>query len=469
MPAYRDELIPLNKLKLDPTNPRHPEFESQREIIEWMTSGSGRIGEKVAVLAKDIVNNGINPADRVMVIADDEEKGQFIVLEGNRRLTAIKLLNNPDLAPTKEWQKRFFRLRPSGYSPIKQIPSVVFENEEKAFHFIELRHLGESGGAGIVPWEAEQKARHDQRLHRKSRHHKALAVLDFIRDVDEIDAETKGLAGEGFPITTLDRVLSDKEFRDFLGLNVNTDGEICFRIKPGEAIKSISKVIRDFGSGKKNVRHVINKEKREQYKNAFKDKDVPDHSKVLAKPIPVVEADTLFPAKARKGRISKKHYGDPRDRRYVVISGTSLPIDSRRFNRARRVFEELKKVEIRGKKGKPHFPNAGILLLRLFIEMSVNLYINQCKLKHPSPSGWKNISLTEKTRAVLRDLEMKTKLDLQEVRAINKTLSDPNKVSNPNSLNDYAHNPNQIPHPHDLYDVWDIYTKFLLALWQNIG
>jgi hypothetical protein len=469
MAEYQDKLMPLNKLKLDPTNPRHPEFESQKEIIEWMTSGSGRIGEKLAVLAKDIMSNGINPADRVMVIADDKEGGQFIVLEGNRRLTAVKLLNNPDLAPTKEWQKRFSQLRSSGYSPIKQIPCVVFEDEEKAFHFIELRHLGESGGAGIVPWEAEQKARHDQRLHKKSRHHKALAVLDFIRNVDEIDAETKGFAGEGFPITTLDRILSDKEFRDFLGLNLNTEGEICFGIESSEAVKPISKVIRDFGSGKKNVRHVINRGEREKYKDSFKDKDIPDHSKVLAKPIPVVEADTSLTVKEPEGGTRQRLYGDPRDRRYIVIPGTNLPINPRDFNRARRVFEELKKVEIRDKKGKPHFPNAGILLLRLFIEMSVDLYIDKHSLKHPSPKGWKDISLTERTRAVLRDLEGKSKLNPQEVRVINKALSDPNKVSNPNSLNDYAHNPHQIPHPHDLYDVWDTYIRFLIALWQNIG
>jgi uncharacterized Zn ribbon protein len=469
MPEYRDELILLSNLKLDPTNPRHPEFESQREIIEWMTSGSGRIGEKLVVLAKDIANNGLNPADRVMVITDEKEKGQFIVLEGNRRITALKLLNNPDLAPTKEWQKRFSRVRPTGYSPIKQIHSVVFENEEKAFHFIELRHLGESRGAGIVPWEAEQKARHDQRLHRKSRHHKALAILDFIRNDDGIDTETKGFAGEGFPITTLDRILSDKEFRDFLGLCLNTDGEICFRIEPLEVIKPISKIIKDFGSGKKNVRHVINQKEREQYKNAFKDKDVPDHSKVLAKPVLVVEADTLLTAKARMGSISGKHYRDPRDRKYIVIPGTNLPIDSRRFNRARRVFEELKKVEIRDRRGRPHFPNAGILLLRLFIEMSVDLYIKQQNIIHPSPTGWKNISLTEKTRAVLRDLQTKNKLDPQEIKVINKALADVDKISNPNSLNDFAHNPNQIPTPNELYDVWDTYTKFLLALWQNIG
>ncbi len=468
MPEYRDDQILISKLKLDPTNPRHPEFESQREIIEWMTSGTGNIGEKLVVLAKDISSFGLNPADRVMVTEDEKEKGQFIVLEGNRRLTALKLLNNSDIAPTKEWQKRFSRLRPTNYSPIKRIPCVVFEDVEKAFHFIELRHLGQSGGAGIVSWEAEQKARHDQRLHRRSRHHKALAVLDFIRNADGISPDIKGFASRGFPITTLDRILSDKEFRNFLGLDLNSEGDICFRIEPSEAIKPITKVIKDFGSGKKKVGVVINKIHRDEYKNDFKKEAVPDHSKVLTKPVRVVEADPFLTAKSPKGSSGGKRYADPRDRRYVVIPGTNLPIDPKRFNRAKRIFEELKRVEIRDRRGKPHFPNAGILLLRLFIEISVDMYIRERGLKHQKPTGWKGIKLTERTRAVLKNLQSETVLDPQEIRVINKALSDVNKVSNPNSLNDLAHNPNQIPLPHDLFDVWDTYTKFLLALWHTI-
>lgn len=218
-----------------------------------------------------------------------------------------------------------------------------------------------------------------------------------------------------------------------------------------------------------NVSDVINKDERDQYKNTFKGEAIADHTKVLAKPVRVDEANTLMNRKARISIPRGKYYGDPRDRRYVVIAGTNLPIDPKDFNRARRVFEELKKVEIRDKHGKPHFTNAGILLLRLFIEMSTDLYIQQRKLNHPSPAGWKNVSLTERTRAVLRDLEARNVLGPQEAKVVNKALSDPNKVSNPNSLNDFTHNPNQIPYPHDLYDVWDTYTKFLFALWQNIG
>jgi hypothetical protein len=468
MSEYHDELILLSNLKLDTSNPRHPEFESQREILEWMTSGNGRIGQKLIALAKDIARFGLNPADRVMVVADSKEEGQFTVLEGNRRLTALKLLNNPEMAPTKQWQNRFARLRSPHYSPIKKIPCIVFGDAEAAFHFIELRHLGESGGAGIVPWQAEQKARHDQRLHSRSRHHKALAVLDFVRSSEGINREVKELAGEGFPITTLDRILSEEEFRDFLGLDISSDGEICFKIDPREAIKPMSQVIKDFGSGKKNVRHVINKEQRARYRDEFKSHAIPDHSKVLSKPVPLDQARDLLTTKTHDHGSRQKRYRDPRDRERVVISGTNLPIDARRFNRARRIFEELKTVEISDKHAKPRFVNAGILLLRLFIEMSVDAYIGEHKLSHQSPTGWKGVSLNERTRAVLTDLKANGSMAPQESKAILKVLSDINKVANPNSLNDFAHNPNQIPRPHDLYDIWDTYTKFLFALWQKL-
>jgi hypothetical protein len=466
--THRDEKILLSHLKLDQTNPRHPELGSQREIIEWMTSGTGRIGEKLVALAKDIAAYGLNPANRTMVVKDESEKNQFIVLEGNRRLTALKLLNNPDTAPTKEWRQRLLKLRPSNYSPIKEIPCVVFDDAKSAYHFIELTHLGESGGAGVVPWEAEQKARHDQRLHRRSRHHKALAVLDFIRNGEGIDTETKELAAEGFPITTLDRLLSDEEFRDFLGLGINSEGEICFRIEPQQAIKPISKVMKDFGSGKQTVRHVINKEQREKYRNSFKDEEIPDHSKVLAKLVRVDEADPFLTAKGRKGGSGGRRYVDPRDRRFIVIPGTSLPIDPAHFNRSRRVFEELKKMEIRDRKGKPNFVNGGTLLVRLFLEMSVNQYIQRNAIQPPNPTGWVNVKLTERTKAVLHDLEARAALNQQDIRVINKALSNVDRLANPNSLNDFAHNPNQVPHPNDLYDVWDTYTRFLVALWQNI-
>jgi|GEM_PF-5430786 len=56
----------------------------------------------------------------------------------------------------------------------------------------------------------------------------------------------------------------------------------------------------------------------------------------------------------------------------------------------------------------------------------------------------------------------------QEAKVISKALGDKNKLANPNSLNDFAHNRHQIPNPNDLIDVWDIYSLFLRKLWDNI-
>lgn len=215
------------------------------------------------------------------------------------------------------------------------------------------------------------------------------------------------------------------------------------------------------------MRNVINKGKREEYRNEFKSSDLPDQKKTLIDPIPIDVADSLLSGKTATSPGSRK-YADPRHRRFIVIPGTNLPIDAKEYNRARRVFDELRRVPLRDKDGKPQYPNAGILLLRLFIEMSVDTYIRVQKLTHPSPTGWKDISLTERTRAALSDLQKKTVLDSQEIKVINKALGDKNKIANPNSLNDLAHNIHQIPNPNDLIDVWDIYTKFLLRLWENI-
>jgi len=100
--------------------------------------------------------------------------------------------------------------------------------------------------------------------------------------------------------------------------------------------------------------------------------------------------------------------------------------------------------------------------------MTIDSYIAFKGLKHPSPTGWKAISLTERTRVVLRDLENSGNLSRQEAKVIHKALGDNNKLANPNSLNDSAHNINQIPNPNDLIDVWDTYSLFLRKLWELI-
>ena len=111
MPSHIDDDILVTKLSLDCSNPRHPQQSTQRDIIRWMTEGTGRIGDKLLALARDIASYGLNPAERVMVVADSMKPGEYTVIEGNRRVAAVKLLNNPSLAPTIQWAERFKKIQ----------------------------------------------------------------------------------------------------------------------------------------------------------------------------------------------------------------------------------------------------------------------------------------------------------------------------------------------------------------------
>lgn len=84
--------IPVGQLLVHTGNPRHEPARSQRGACQALI---GVERQKLVVLANDITEHGLRPIDRMLVI----RKGRnFVVVEGNRRLVAVKLLSNPDLA-----------------------------------------------------------------------------------------------------------------------------------------------------------------------------------------------------------------------------------------------------------------------------------------------------------------------------------------------------------------------------------
>src|SRR6266853_2272194 len=141
--------IPVSDLLIDAENPRlkQPNVgqrDAQRELAAHLQS-------KLLKLAKDIVEYGMNPSDLPLVMPNKGDS-RFIVLEGNRRLVAIKSLENPDSiagAITPAILTALRRLSTQyQQSPLESINCVVVKDREKARHWIELRHTGENEGAG---------------------------------------------------------------------------------------------------------------------------------------------------------------------------------------------------------------------------------------------------------------------------------------------------------------------------------
>ena len=109
-------------------------------------------------VAESIARFGYFDSEPMIVIPADVEggpAGQFIVVEGNRRLAAITLLRDPDLAgaidPDREglWRK----LAESDKIP-SEVPVVTANSREEVAPLVGFRHI-----SGIQPWEPWAKAR----------------------------------------------------------------------------------------------------------------------------------------------------------------------------------------------------------------------------------------------------------------------------------------------------------------------
>ena len=145
---WKAAFVSLNALRFHPQNPRLASLSNkagEREIIEELCERS-----KVDVIARSIVDKGYLRNERLIVYRDGNRN---IVYEGNRRLCALKVLANPELAP-KSKQKTFKRLAQKVSLPAKiaidVVPSV-FDAEVVMF----VKH---AGAAYMEGWKPVQQA-----------------------------------------------------------------------------------------------------------------------------------------------------------------------------------------------------------------------------------------------------------------------------------------------------------------------
>src|SRR5690606_9400500 len=97
--------LPLADLSVNSANDRHGELADEQAAIEWLLTHRAA---HMRNLTKDIVTEGriYEPP----LVHEDGDK--YVVYDGNRRITSLKLLAEPERAPSKEWAD-FFSARRS--------------------------------------------------------------------------------------------------------------------------------------------------------------------------------------------------------------------------------------------------------------------------------------------------------------------------------------------------------------------
>lgn len=166
--------LPISKLLLDELNPRHRAVTTQQAALAEITR---RAPNKLVHLAKDIAANGLSPIDRPIVLKAEDNK-KYLVLEGNRRLAALRLLAKPDLCPDAGLRAKFQTVADLAAHSPRTMRCYEVDSRDEARPLLNRRHGGEMDGIGVVRWSAMQRTRNSRSPGHQER--VALATLDWL-------------------------------------------------------------------------------------------------------------------------------------------------------------------------------------------------------------------------------------------------------------------------------------------------
>lgn len=476
MSKAKQRTIHIDQLDLDVSNFRLEAADTQEESIENMLEEQQ---QKLSNLAQDMLDNGLSPSELLIVVPHPEQTDRFIVCEGNRRLTALRLMQNPRLAKGSAVERDFKRLSLAyQQKPITSVSCVILDTKEDALLWIERKH-NTLGGRGLDKWASPATERRDEYKSGKVR--SSRAVLDHLRShaLLNMTLEKKLLKRT----TTLDRVFQMPYLRTRLGINIDRKANVVTfsngDTDAGNAlmISMLEKLAaRDFP-----VRHLLDSDQRIGFIDDFAGaavvrreeppaavangallQDEQQTAQVIGSAITppgIIKPSATEPQKPA----TMRPLPSTLDRQTLALRGKEhgLRIRDPRLNN---LYGEARKLDA------DEFPNTAALLIRVFLELSSEFYLTEKKIpipaKHAGKTHWGEIGLNLdlKIKTVLADLDPSGKE--HELLSARQGVSSSDYGHSVTNLHGYIHNRNadadglEVKH---WWERWQPYLKRLFA------
>jgi len=366
--------ISATALRLDLNNPRLSETTkklNQHEIIDYLIEN-----EKVYELAIDIATKGYFLNEQPIIA---KESGRYQVLEGNRRVSASKILINPDLIKSSAKRNNIKKLlKTFDLSIVEKLECIIAPNREDADVMIVNRH---TGGSAVEKWD---KTKQDRFLYNRfvagesveqmaakfpisktdiKSSLKRYSVYKELSNLDLEDTIKKSVLDETtFSMTNVERAYQHKDGLNFMGFEFNeTDYSIIKKLPKEEFEKRMSKIANAVVNGEINSRKLNNDEDKRKY---FKDLwDTGEFDSSISPDLKYNDNDdeeAELETPVTTPEVPKKPIINRTTDKKLMPVGTFLDTGILRIDE---IFYELKSLNIKNN------PNAVAVLFRSYLDM----------------------------------------------------------------------------------------------------
>ena len=421
--------IALEALIINSANDRHGELENETAAIAWLFNNRRR---QMRNLARDILESrGIFEPPLV-----HKEGAKYVVYDGNRRVTCIKLIAKPRRAPDAELQKFFAGIKAewTGRFPSK-IMCQVETDRDRIDDILFRRHTGTQSGVGQSTWDGRMKTTFVNRTGRGGK-------LNLADEIEERLAAAKKLPSRKIPRSNLNRLLSAEAFRHRVGITA-ANGQFEYIRKEDVVLNALARIASDLATQEVTLEDVWDVESKSDYLD-----------KLEAEGILPTAADAI--PKTGKAEKSKKQKAKKPTK---AVERTTLipPVDygvawPGRLQRQHAIWQELQyKLEL------SEHPNAISVLCRVLIELSVDNYVDRAKLTSVAEVD----SLARKLVQSAEALHTAGKIDKKYLQVIRKS-QNMDAIISVDTLNKYVHSARLAPSPEHLTAIWDAVSELVV-------
>jgi hypothetical protein len=460
MASQRWATKPLSvaSLHLDRRNPRlgrETSARAPREIIQYLFQHDGafEVAESIATL-------GYFPNEPLLAI---KENGAYVVIEGNRRLAALKALKEPGLLEGSIVAKleRFARnIRDP--SDLVTVPVTIAPNRRATDRLLAGRH----SGTAVRAWRAENRASFildkleedytnkeleaelnftsaDIQAARQTR-----AIAEMARSLDlpeDVKAKVENPSARVY--STLERVFRSTVGREFFKVEPDPEHGLRGRTTKAEFTRALSRLVTDVALNRESSRSLNSNEDLTRYFANFAPNETPSSKKGASfLPNEIIKGTSV--ASPTKPPPSPA----PRSRRE---STTVLPKDLKvRVHNPRLIDIRRELTELR----RDRYPNAGAVMLRVFLELSILDYLTRINALDPL------VERLEKKEALRFGVPTLRQMSVEVVKIAKKKLSRGDAVKVENALRHDESAPftvsdlNRFVHSDDIPSERDIYV-----------